>query len=156
MNRFVLGCAVAVLFATSCGPKKADNPPVAGPFDAPAAQSPARTATATLPDGIDAAQTSTDATYGYTKDYPIKVGMKDEYSGPAASQVYLRHLRDKHYKPLKFRRLASTGGGPDDHMLDIYELTSSTGEKITVYVDMYHPENTPLSQKAPVGLYFWK
>jgi hypothetical protein len=41
-------------------------------------------------------------------------------------------------------------------MLDKYEITTSSGKKFELYIDMYHPEHTPLKQPAPKGFYFWK
>ena len=158
-RQLMIGLLMPMLVSlASCGPKQGDA--AAPPTEPTTANSAGTTksapASVLVPEGIDVAQTSTDPSYGFTKENPVKVGMKDEFSGPAASQVYLRHLRDKDFKPLRFERLGSMGGGPDDHMLDLYQLTASNGQVFKIYVDMYHPENTPLSQLAPVGLYFWK
>ena len=110
----------------------------------------------TLPDGIDPKQTSDDPTYGYTKENAVKLGSPDEFGGPAMSKVYLRHLRDSKFKPFTFDRDGSFGGGPDGHILDRYTLVDSDGKKHQIFIDMYHPENTPLKCKAPKGMYFWK
>ena len=109
-----------------------------------------------VPDGIDPKQTSDDPTYGYTKGNPIKVGGPKGSSGPASERLYLRHLRDAHFKPFTFRRQGSVGAGPDGHILDMYELVSSDGNKHLLYIDMYHPDVHPFHVKAPHGMYFWK
>ena len=109
-----------------------------------------------LPEGIDPAQTSDDPTYGYTKENPVKLGSSAEFGGPARSLVYLRHLRDSQFAPLAFRRDGNVGSGEDGHIVDRYTLTDSRGNRFEVFIDMYHPESTPLRCKAPKGLYLWK
>lgn len=104
-----------------------------------------------VPEGIDPERTSDDPTYGYTLDNPIKVGGR--LSGPEAQRLYLRLLRDRHFEPFAFERIASVGRGPDGHQVDLYELTASDGERYEVYIDMYHPEIRPLQFKAPQGMY---
>jgi hypothetical protein len=111
---------------------------------------------ARLPEGIDPRQTSDDPTYGYKKSNPIQVGGPEGFSGPASEQLYLRHLRDSQFKPCKFDRLGSVGSGPDGHILDLYEITSSDGRKYQLYMDMYHPGIHPFHVNAPEGLHFWK
>ena len=111
---------------------------------------------ATLPKGIDPKQTSDDPSFGYTKENPVKLGSPDEFGGPAMSNVYLRHLRDSKFKPFTFERDGSFGGGQDGHILDRYTIVDSDGKKHQIFIDMYHPENTPLKCKAPKGMYFWK
>src|SRR5260370_1434763 len=37
--------------------------------------------------------------------------------------------------------------------MSIYSLTSSTGQKVKLYIDMYHPQNEPAKQLAPKGFY---
>jgi hypothetical protein len=109
-----------------------------------------------IPEGIDIEQTSKDVSYGYTVKNPVKLGGPDEFDGPAMSSVYLRHLRDSQFKPFTFGRDGSFGGGADGHILDRYTLIDSLGKKHQIFIDMYHPENTPLKCNAPKGMYFWK
>ena len=109
-----------------------------------------------VPQGIDLKQTSDDPTYGYSKENPVKLGSPDQFGGPGMSRVYLRHRRDQHFKPMEFERDGSFGGGPDGHILDRYTLVDSDGKKHQIYIDMYHPDKSPLKCLAPKGMYFWK
>ncbi len=72
---------------------------------------------------------------------------------PAAERAYLDTLRDEAGKPVSYKRLGSSIGGPDDNPLDHYELRLSTGRKLIIYIDMYHPQSDPLKQPAPKGLF---
>ena len=109
-----------------------------------------------FPEGIDPKQTSDDPTYGYALENPVKVGGPKGYSGPQSERLYLEHLRDSNFNPLKFRRAGSFGMTTDNHIVDGYELISEDGKKYFIYMDMYHPEIHPLQVKAPKGLYLWK
>lgn len=109
-----------------------------------------------FPEGIDPKQTSDDPTYGYTLENPVKVGGPKGYSGPQSERLYLEHLRDSNFNPLKFRRAGSFGMTTDNHIVDGYELISEDGKKYFIYMDMYHPEIHPLQVKAPKGLYLRK
>lgn len=101
----------------------------------------------------EAGRVSDDPTYGYTKENPVKLGSPDGLrGGPAAERAYLRRLRDPAGEPVDFERVGSVGAGPDDHILDLYRLTSSGGETYEVYIDMYHPQRAPQDQPAPKGL----
>jgi len=93
---------------------------------------------------------SEDPTYGYTMENPIKVGPPQR--GPSASRHYLMSLRDAHGRPFEIFRNGSVGNGPDGHVIDNYFLTSCTGDRISLFIDMYHPERDPDFQDAPVGL----
>jgi hypothetical protein len=104
-----------------------------------------------LPAGIDPAQTSTDPTYGYNLDNPIKVGF-----GPAAEHEYLGHLRSAAFRPFRFQRVSSASGKSDEHMVDKYTLVDEDGKTYTLYLDMYHKEAGVLGVKAPKGMYFQK
>jgi hypothetical protein len=106
------------------------------------------------PAGADPAQTSKDADYGHTKEKPVKVGGKDANGGPQAERDYLDTLRDDDGKPVRYNRIGSFGAGPDGHIIDGYNVETSTGKKFLIYIDMYHPENDPVKQPAPAGL--WK
>jgi hypothetical protein len=115
---------------------------------------PAKPATEVIaPPGVDAKQTSADPEYGYSKEKPVKVGAKDEFGGPAAERAYLQTLRDEAGKSVKFERLGSVGVGPDGNVLDLYEVTTSTGKTLKIHIDMYHPKNDPKKQPAPAGLF---
>jgi hypothetical protein len=117
------------------------------------AQSKPAATEAKAPAGVDSKLTSTDPDYGYSKKKPIKVGSKDEFGGPAAERAYLSTLRDEAGKPVTFERLGSFGGGPNGNLLDGYDVQTSTGRKVTLYIDMYHPKSDPKKQLAPKGLF---
>ena len=83
----------------------------------------------TNPDNIARSQV-TDGIFPLTtntKEKPVEVGSKDEFGGPAAERTYLDSLRDSTGKPVQYQRLGSVGSGPDGHILDLYEITTSTG-----------------------------
>jgi hypothetical protein len=109
-----------------------------------------------MPKEIAPSQTSDDASFGYTKNNPIRVGSRVEFSGPEAQRLYLRHLRDAKFRPFQFERAGSVGAGPDGHILDRYVLTDVDGRQHTLYLDMYHPDVSPLAAQAPKGMYFAK
>ena len=116
---------------------------------------PAKPATAEPkpPAGVNPKLSSADPEYGYSQKKPIKVGTKDEFPGPSAERAYLNTLRDEVGKPVTFERLGSFGAGPDGNVLDGYEVQTSTGRKLTLYIDMYHPKSDPKKQLAPKGLF---
>ena len=118
-----------------------------------AAPTKSATAEAKPPAGVAPKLSSTDPEYGYSQKKPIKVGAKDEFGGPAAERAYLNTLRDEEGKPVIFKRLGSFGDGPDGNVLDGYEVQTSTGRKLTLYIDMYHPKSDPAKQLAPKGLF---
>ena len=101
----------------------------------------------------DPAMTSNDPEYGLTEKRPIQVGSKDEFGGPAAERAYLDGLRDEKGKPIKYERIGSAGTSAQGKPLDVYEVTTSTGTKVKLYLDMYHPNNSPEKQLAPKGLF---
>src|SRR5688572_16113526 len=101
------------------------------------------------PAGVNPRLTSDDADYGHSKQKPIKVGSKDFAGGPAAERAYLDTLRDEAGKPVTYQRQGSVGAGPDGNVLDAYEVTTSTGRALTLYIDMYHPKSDPKKQPAP-------
>ena len=96
---------------------------------------------------------SDDSTYGYSEKNPIKVGSNDEYGGPKVEREYLDSLLDSTGKAVKYERRGSGGANAEGKPLDIYEITLSSGDKFTVWIDMYQPENKPDTQPSPVGLY---
>ena len=94
---------------------------------------------------------STDKTYGYSRDNPILVGGDSDRSGPKAERAYFDALLDKDGKEVSYRRLASDGIGPHGNILDIYQITTSQGEKVKLWIDMYHKDRKPEEQPAPVN-----
>lgn len=108
---------------------------------------------ASHPAGVNLKLMSDDPTYGYSQKNPIKVGSKEEYGGPKAEREYLDSILDKTGKTVKYKRLGSGGANGKGNPLDIYEVTLSSGEKIILWIDMYHPKNQPAKQPSPVGLY---
>ncbi|MFZ5878886.1 MAG: hypothetical protein ACOY0R_05935, partial [Chloroflexota bacterium] len=86
---------------------------------------------------------STDETYGYTADNPIKVG-GDFLSGPQRERAYLDNLLGPNGELLSYERLGSTMG--NDTILDMYEI-SGLDNPVVLYVDMYKYETL----SAPVG-----
>jgi hypothetical protein len=105
------------------------------------------------PAGVDPKLTSTDPDYGYTKEKPIKVGSREEFGGPTAERVYLSTLRDEAGMLIAFERAGSFGPGPDGNILDRYDVQTTTGRKLMLFIDMYHPKNDPKKQLAPKGLF---
>ena len=95
---------------------------------------------------------SDDATFGYTKENPIKMGGADLSEGIAGSKYYLRSLRDKHNKPFAVSRISNVGPGEDGHIVDLYQLIDSEGTSYKLYVDVYHPEIHPKEAKTPQGM----
>ena len=105
------------------------------------------------PRGASSSLRSKDITYGYTKDNPIKVGSKDKFGGPKAEREYMDSLLDANGKSVKYKRLGSYGANKDGHVIDGYQIVTSTGEKVVLYIDMYVKKNKPSRQPVPVGFY---
>jgi hypothetical protein len=105
------------------------------------------------PAGVNVKLMSDDPTYGYSEKNPIKVGSKDEYGGPKAEREYLDSLLDSTGKAVKYERRGSGGANAEGKPLDIYEIILSSGDKFTLWIDMYQPKNKPEKQPSPVGLY---
>jgi len=95
---------------------------------------------------------SDDASFGYTKENPIKMGGADLSEGITGSKYYLRSLRDKNNKPFTFNRIGSVGPGEDGHIIDLYQLIDSEGATYKLYFDVYHPEIHPKEAKTPKGM----
>lgn len=87
---------------------------------------------------------STDDTYGYTPENPIKVG-GDAFGGASRESAYLDHLLDSDGGKITYERNGSNDFG--GVILDIYVVTKSSGEESTLYVDMYNYAEP----QAPVG-----
>ena len=111
------------------------------------------TAEPKAPAGVDPKLTSADPEYGYSQKKPIKVGSTDEFGGPLAERAYFNTLLDEAGKPVTFERQGSFGAGPDGNILDGYEVSTSTGRKVVLYIDMYHPKSDPKKQLAPKGFF---
>lgn len=95
---------------------------------------------------------STDKTYGYTQENPIKVGGTE--SGPANERKYLDALAGPNGESISYVRVGSCcpfntpnglmGGG----MLDRYEIKwSGQAAPVYLYLNMYDKDEL----KAPVG-----
>ncbi len=86
---------------------------------------------------------SSDPTYGYTKENPIKVG-GDAFDGPPRERAYLDNLAGP-----KGEKLSYTRGGSDnfgDTILDTFNITG-LGKTVTLYIDEYSFSEP----QAPVG-----
>ena len=66
------------------------------------------------------------------KDRPIRC------AEPRGEQQYLARLRDASGKSVQFRRRGSMGVGVYGHILDLYEIRASDGQRGEVYMDMYY------------------
>lgn len=86
---------------------------------------------------------STDQTYGYTEENPIKVGGGD-FDGPSRERAYLDHLLGPNGEALSYERGGSTMAG--DVILDVYQV-SGTGIDFILYIDEYNFSEL----QAPVG-----
>jgi hypothetical protein len=86
---------------------------------------------------------STDSTYGYTKDNPIRVG-GDAFEGPARERAFFDNLASPNGEPVTYERLGSLDYG--NTILDTYAVTTS-GNTVTLYVDEYSFSEP----QAPVG-----
>lgn len=85
---------------------------------------------------------STDPTYGYTMENPIRVAASGN-SGPSQESRYLNALLDTNGESIYFERLGSCchfadatlpfGGG----LLDRFYLKVANGTEVTLYLDMY-------------------
>lgn len=92
-----------------------------------------------------------DAKYALSQNYPVKLGSPDDWGGPKASRKYLSLLRDQDGQPVAFFRAKNVGAGRDGHILDKYEITTSSGNIFFVYIDSYHPDRRPEDQAPPTG-----
>jgi hypothetical protein len=86
---------------------------------------------------------STDSTYGYTKENPIKVG-GGAFDGPPRERAYLDNLLGPKGEMITYERTGSIPFG--DTILDIYEIKGLT-KTITLYIDEYDYTEP----QAPVG-----
>lgn len=86
---------------------------------------------------------STDPTYGYTKDNPIKVGGGD-FGGPSRERAYLDNLQGPNGEVIEYERKGSFQYS--DTILDEYTLTGLK-DPVILYIDEYEYETV----QAPVG-----
>lgn len=86
---------------------------------------------------------STDNTYGYTQENPIRVG-GDAMGGPARERGYLDNLLGPNGEKTSYNRLKSIPF--DNTILDVYEITG-LNKAMTLYLDEY----SYTDPKAPVG-----
>ncbi len=100
-------------------------------------------------------EATTDSTYGYSKENPIKVGGNS--NGPTNQRNYLNSLSGPNGETLIYKRSGSCcqfetkNSSYGMGMLDIYKVTYE-GKKDTVslYINMYDKETL----KSPVGFKF--
>ena len=76
---------------------------------------------------------SSDTTYGYTQENPIKVG-GDAFGGPFRERAYLDNLLGPNSEKVSYIRTGSIPFG--ETILDAFEVTAA-GKKVTLYVDEY-------------------
>lgn len=97
---------------------------------------------------------ATDAAYGYSKEYPVKVGGAMQQQGSLNERRYLNALAGPEGEPITYNRRGSCchfktrnsplGGG----LLDIYEvIVEGSYDTLLLYLNMY--DAGPLM--APVG-----
>jgi len=104
---------------------------------------------------VDASNTSTDASYGYSKDNPILLGgfmLGTQYQG--LHYTYFENLIGPQWQKVEVERLGSCCGFSDPELpfggglLDMYQLSyEGQKEPVVVFVNLYKYE-TP---KAPIG-----
>lgn len=86
---------------------------------------------------------SSDATYGYFKENPIKVG-GEAFDGPARERAYLDNLAGPKGEKISYTRAGSTSEG--DTILDAFTITGLEKE-VTLYIDEY----SYTDPQAPAG-----
>lgn len=102
----------------------------------------------------DTLKATTDSTYGYTEENPVKVGGFNEKSGPAKERAFLNALLGPDGQELTYKRLGSccpfeTPNGIAGYgLLDMYEIEyEGLKEPIILYLNMYDSEEL----YVPVG-----
>lgn len=88
---------------------------------------------------------STDASYGYDKANPIKVGGSKEQTGPENQRNFLNALLGPHGETVRYYRAGSccpfkTPNGLINNtgMLDIYTLTyTGSSDTLSLYLNLY-------------------
>lgn len=92
---------------------------------------------------------SSDTTYGYSKDNPIRVG-GDWLDGPGRERAYLDSLSGPDGELVSYERLGSLNHG--DTILDEYELSyTGASSPAILYLDEY----SYAELMAPVGFICW-
>jgi hypothetical protein len=70
-----------------------------------------------------------------SKENPVRVG------GPGGQRAYLSRLRCEDGRFPEFERAGSVGIGPWGYIMDAYSLDCASGQKATVFMDMYHSQH---------------
>lgn len=91
---------------------------------------------------------STDKTYGYSEENPIRVG-GDAFGGPSRERAYLDNLLGPNGEQLTYERIGSFE--TDDTILDEF-IIKGAGKTIILYIDEYS-YSVPM---APVGFTCYK
>lgn len=86
---------------------------------------------------------ASDATYGYTKENPIKVG-GDDFGGPPREREYLDNLAGPNGEKISYSRTGSINFG--NTILDAFVIRGLSKE-VTLYIDEY----SFTEPQAPVG-----
>jgi hypothetical protein len=66
---------------------------------------------------------------------PVRVG------GPGGQRAYLSRLRCEDGRYPEFERIGSMGVGPWGSIVDGYSVVCASGQKATVFMDMYHSQH---------------
>ncbi|MBX2922242.1 MAG: hypothetical protein KF746_08635 [Chitinophagaceae bacterium] len=90
-------------------------------------------------------ETSTDKTYGYTKENPVKTGGNRERIGPVSERRFLNALLGPNGEPIAYFRAGSccsfkTPNGLLNNMglLDIYRVWwEGSKDTVSIYINMY-------------------
>ena len=96
---------------------------------------------------IDTLRVTSDSTYGYTEENPIKVGGVNEKRGPDNEKAFLNALLGPDGQELTYKREGSCcpfetpNGFAGYGLLDIYEIKyEGLEEAIILYINMYDSE----------------
>lgn len=91
---------------------------------------------------------STDSTYGYSPDNPIRVG-GDAFGGPPRERAYLDSLSGPNGEAISYYREGSIYYV--DTILDIYHVSYDGSNSVVLYIDEYSYQEL----MAPVGFVCW-
>jgi hypothetical protein len=86
---------------------------------------------------------SSDFTYGFTQENPVKVG-GGAFDGPPRERAYLDNLRGPNGESITYERTGSLPFG--DTILDAFEI-KGLSQSVTLYIDEYNYTEP----RAPVG-----
>jgi hypothetical protein len=67
-----------------------------------------------------------------SQENPVRVG------GPGGQRAYLSRLRCEDGRYPEFQRIGSMGVGPWGYIVDGYSVACASGQKATIFMDMYH------------------